>query len=316
MRLQVVLLHLTFIFSYSAASAQQPERTGFFDIPDSTVPARVWGLGAGTAAVYTGSMLVLREYWYKGYPRAPFHFYNDAGEWLQMDKAGHVFTAYFFAKNSRELWRWTGLPRKQQIWIGGLSGFAYQSVIEVLDGSSRNWGFSWADMAANTAGSAAMIGQELLWNEQRIQFKFSWSPVKYPDPVLQRRANDIYGVNVLERILKDYNGQTYWASVNLSRFFPDSGLPKWLNISFGYGADGLYDAYENVWDVAEGHQADYSHIRRVRQFYLSADIDLTRIPTRRKGIKVLLQALNMIKIPAPALELTSAGRFRAHALQF
>ncbi len=260
-------------------------------------------------------MLVLKEYWYKGYPRQRFHFYNDAGEWLQMDKAGHVFTAYFFSKYSRELWRWSGLPRKQQIWLGGLSGFAYQSVIEVLDGSSANWGFSWSDVAANTFGSAAMISQELLWNEQRIQFKFSWSPVRYPDPVLQRRANDIYGVNTLERILKDYNGQTYWASVNLSKFFPDIKLPRWLNISFGYGADGLYDAYENVWDMPEGHSNNYSHIRRVRQFYLSPDIDLTRIPTRRKGLRVLFQALNMIKIPAPALEL-SGGRIRAHAIQF
>ncbi|MGE7775091.1 DUF2279 domain-containing protein [Chitinophaga sp. NPDC101104] len=316
MRLQVVSIHLTLTLLYSSVSAQEASRLGFFERPDTTVPARMLALSAGTVAVSAGSMLVLNEYWYKGFPRRQFHFYNDAGEWLQMDKAGHVFTTYFFAKYSRELWRWTGLPRKKQIWYGGLSGLAYQSVIEVLDGGSTKWGFSWSDMAANTLGAAAMVSQELLWNEQRVQLKFSWSPNRYPDPVLQRRANDIYGVNLLERMLKDYNGQTYWASVNLSRFFPGSRLPEWLNISFGYGADGLYDAYENVWDVAEGHPADYSHIRRVRQFYLSADIDLTRIPTRRKGIKVLLQALNMIKIPAPALELTSAGRFRAHAIQF
>lgn len=316
MRLQVVSLHLTLIFLYTTASAQEPRRPDFFRLPDTTVPARVAALGAGTVVVYTGSMMLLHEYWYKGYPRSPFHFYNDAGEWLQMDKAGHVFTAYFFSKYSRELWRWSGLPRKRQIWIGGLSGLAYQSVIEVLDGSSANWGFSWSDMAANALGSAAMMSQELLWNEQRIQLKFSWTPARYDDPVLRRRANDIFGVHAAERMLKDYNGQTYWASVNLSRFFPSANLPKWLNISFGYGAEGLYDAFENKWDGLEGHPVDYTHVKRVRQFYLSPDVDLTRIPTRRKGVRVLLQALNMIKIPAPALELTSGGRFRAHAIHF
>lgn len=316
MRLRVVSLHLASIFFYSTVSAQEPRRTGFFDLPDTTVPARVWALGAGTVAAYSGSLLVLNKYWYKGYPRQPFHFYNDAGEWLQMDKAGHVFSAYAYSKLSRELWRWSGLPRKQQIWIGGLSGFAYQSVIEVLDGSSANWGFSWSDVAANTIGSAAMIGQELLWNEQRIQFKFSWSPVRYPDPVLKQRANGIYGVNALEQVLKDYNGQTYWASLRLAAFFPEKNFPKWLNIAFGYGADGMYDAFENAWEDNEGKPVNYTHIRRVRQFYLSPDIDFTRIPTRRKGVKVLLQALNMIKIPAPALELTSGGRLRAHAFHF
>lgn len=316
MRLQVVSIHLTLILLYSPVSAQEASRTGFFERPDTTVPARMVALSAGTVAVSAGSMLVLNEYWYKGFPRRRFHFYNDGGEWLQMDKAGHVFTTYFLSKYSRELWRWTGLPRKKQIWYGGLNGLAYQSVIEVLDGGSANWGFSWSDMAANTIGAAAMVAQELLWDEQRVQLKFSWSPVRYPDPVLRKRMDEIYGVNALERVLKDYNGQTYWASINLSSFFPHKNLPKWLNISFGYGVDGVYDAYENVWDTREGLHTDYRHIRRVRQFYLSPDIDLTRIPTRRKGIKVLLQALNMIKIPAPALEINSAGRLRAHAFHF
>ena len=59
-------------------------------------------------------------------------WFNDAGEWLQMDKAGHIFSAYMLSKYSRELWRWSGLPRKKQIWIGGMSGLAYQSVVELL----------------------------------------------------------------------------------------------------------------------------------------------------------------------------------------
>lgn len=288
----------------------------FFQNPDTVIKGRVWALGAGSAMAYGSSLLVLNQYWYKDYDRRNFHTINDAGEWLQMDKFGHVYTTYLFSKYSRELWRWSGLPRKQQIWIGGLSGFAYQSVIELLDAYSTHWGFSWSDMGANAIGSAAMISQELIWNEPRLQLKFSSYPIHYRDPVLKDRAVNQFGERFTERTLKDYNAQTYWLSVNPWSFAKESNFPKWLNIAIGYGAEGLYDAKTNDWTDDQGVAYDYTHIRRTRQFYLSPDIDLTKIPTRRKGVKVLFQVLNMIKIPAPALEINGAGKLKVHALYF
>ncbi|MEI2711499.1 MAG: hypothetical protein V9E96_21185 [Chitinophagaceae bacterium] len=44
------------------------------------------------------------------------------------------------------------LPRKQRIWVGGLSGVAYQTMIETLDGFSQDWGWSWGDFTANVIG--------------------------------------------------------------------------------------------------------------------------------------------------------------------
>ena len=55
-----------------------------------------------------------------------------------MDKVGHIYSAYTESKVTMEVWRWAGLPRKKSIWIGGLSGVAYQSIIEILDGSHLN----------------------------------------------------------------------------------------------------------------------------------------------------------------------------------
>jgi hypothetical protein len=43
----------------------------------------------------------------------------------------------------------------------------------------------------------------------------------------------------LEQMLKDYNGQTYWLSVNLHSFYKGSKIPKWLNLAIGYGANGM-----------------------------------------------------------------------------
>lgn len=292
------------------------QRQPLFSIPDTTIRSRVWVLTGVTAAVYAGGVAALNAAWYRDYPRNGFHFFNDAGEWNQVDKAGHVFSAYMEGKYSREMWRWSGLPRKQQIWIGGMSGFVYQSVIEVLDGYSKEWGFSWSDMAANAFGSALLISQELAWDEQRIQIKFSSFPKHYSDPVLNNKTEALFGSRLPERTLKDYNAQTYWLSVNLHSFARNSYLPKWLNIAIGYGADGMYGGDSNAWTDNRGVRFDYSHVPRIRQFYLSPDVDFTKIPTRKKGVKVLLQVLNMLKFPAPALEITSQGDMRLHAIYF
>jgi hypothetical protein len=308
-------LPILLLVLYSFNSMAQ-KKVSFFTIPDTTIKSRVWLLGGATAVFYGLGLTALNTAWYKGYPRSSFHFFNDMGEWKQMDKAGHIFSAYFIGKYSREMWRWSGLPQKQQIWIGGLSGFAYQSVIEVLDGYSSGWGFSWGDMGANAIGSALLISQELAWNEQRIQLKFSAHPIHYDDPVLQEKANQLFGTTFWERTLKDYNGQTYWLSVNLYSFNKNSRLPKWLNLAVGYGAKGMLGGRDNTWTGEYGIPRDYSRLQRTRQLYFSPDVDFTKIPTHRKGIKVLFQLLNMIKIPAPALEVNGQGRVKLHGVYF
>ncbi|SFD63460.1 Predicted lipoprotein [Chitinophaga sp. CF118] len=294
----------------------QAQRQPVFNIPDTTVPSRIWLMGGVTASLYGGALLALNDAWYRQYPRTGFHFFNDDGEWAQMDKMGHIYSAYMEGKMSRELWRYTGLPRKQQIWIGGLSGFTYQSVIEVLDAYSSEWGFSWGDMTANAAGAALMISQELAWDEQRIQLKFSSFPQHYRDPVIKARSNELFGKSLPERTLKDYNAQTYWLSINLHSFAPDSHLPAWLNIAVGYGADGMFKGDNNIWVDDNGVKHNYNDIPRIRQFYLAPDIDFTKIPTRRKGLKALFVVLNMLKFPAPTLEVTSQGKLKGHLIYF
>ena len=56
-------------------------------------------------------------------------------------------------------------------------------------------------------------------------------------------------------------------------------------------------------------------IERNRQWYLSPDIDLTKIKTNKKLLKTLLFGLNAIKIPAPALYF-SHGKLKGHLLYF
>jgi uncharacterized protein YfiM (DUF2279 family) len=251
--------------------------------------------------IYAGSMLVLNQAWYAGYPRSSFHFFDDNSEWLQVDKVGHTWSAYQISRTSMETWKWAGMSRNQQIWLGGLSGAAFQTVIEVLDGFSTEWGWSWGDIGANFVGSGLLIGQQLGWGEQRISFKWGFHKMNYKEAELNQRTDQLHGKSLQERALKDYNGQTYWLSANLKSFFKKSNLPPWLNVSVGYGADGMFGAFDNTWTDKNNVFHDRSDIDRVRQFYLAPDIDFTRIRTKSKFLKGVFFVLNAFKMPTPAL---------------
>jgi len=277
---------------------------------------RVRLVTAANIVGYSGVLIALNAVWYAKYPRSPFHFFNDNAEWLQVDKVGHAYSAYTGSRVSMEMWRWAGLPRKKRIWIGGLSGVAYESVIEILDGFSSQYGFSPGDFMANIVGSAAFTGQELAWDDQRIKLKFSFHKKNYGQPDLNKRADDLYGKTEIERFIKDYNGQTYWVSANVRSFFPASKFPRWLSLAAGYGAEGMFGARSNIAFDKNGVVIfDRSDIRRYRQWYLSPDVDFTKIRTRKKGLKILFFALSALKFPAPALEF-SHGSFRGHWVVF
>lgn len=274
---------------------------------------RIALVAALNGAAYAGSFIALNEAWYKGYARTSFKTFDDSREWMQVDKAGHAWTAYTIGRYSADIWKWAGLPHKKAVWVGGLSGAGYLTIIELLDAHSERWGWSWADMGANVIGSGLFISQELVWKEQRIQFKFSAYRKSY-DASLRPRIDDLFGTSLAEKIFKDYNAQTYWLSFNLKSFMPGSRLPAWLNVSLGYGADGMLGGFENKWTNSDGSTATRYDIERRRQWYLSADVDLTKIKTGNKTLRTMFNLLNSIKVPAPALEL-SKGKLRGHWLR-
>lgn len=272
------------------------------------VKSRIYLAAAGSVVSYTGGLVALSNAWYINQAQSSFHFFNDNDEWLQVDKAGHVFSAYTTGKWSMELWRWAGLSRKQSIWMGGLSGTAFLTVIEVLDGFSSDWGFSIGDLGADLAGSGLFIAQELAWEEQRIQLKFSFHRNNYNDPSLNQRSDDLFGTRSLERMLKDYNGQTYWASANLKSFFKKTNLPSWLNIAVGYSGEGMFGGTENRMKDKNGLVVfDRTDVPRSRQWYLAPDIDLTKIKTKNKFLRSAFFLLNSLKFPGPSIGFSGKG---------
>jgi uncharacterized protein YfiM (DUF2279 family) len=272
--------------------------------------SRQFWVGTASAVWAIGSLVVLNEAWYKQYKRTSFQTFDDSHEWLQMDKAGHAWSAYQVARGTTLLWQWAGASNQRAVLLGSASSLGYMTIIEFLDAHSEKWGWSWADVGANTAGTVLFAGQQLAWGEQRVLFKFSAAPRRYP-VALEARGNSLFGQSLAERLLKDYNAQTYWLSANLNSLFKNNALPPWLNIAVGYGASGLWGGFENrALDERGNVTFNRPDIKRQRQWYLAPDVDFTRIKTSRKGVKTLLAALNCIKFPAPGLELTG-GKLRA-----
>ena len=258
------------------------------------------------AALGAGALVGLNQLWYADYPRSKFHFINDNAEWLQMDKLGHFYSTYHLGRLGSEMLQWSGASKKQQLVYGSSLGFAFLTVVEVFDGFSAEWGASSGDMIANAAGTGLYVSQELLWKEQRITPKFSVHATKYA-----ALRPTVLGSNLPERIIKDYNGQTYWLSVNLYSFFKDSKIPKWLNLAVGYGADGMVSGNRDNTTIVLPNS-----IQRKRQFYLSLDVDLTKIETKSHFLKTIFSLFNTLKIPAPALEYTPRETFKGHVMYF
>jgi hypothetical protein len=251
------------------------------------------GQFAAQTVLYGGSLYGLSKAWYKN-PLSRFKVIDDSHEWLQMDKVGHVYTAYQIARHTAQMYSWTGISKKQVVLYGAISGFFFQTPIEILDGFSSDYGFSPGDMVANLAGSVLYAGQFALWDELRIQPKFSFH---YTD--LPAKRPELLGSSPSEQWLKDYNGQTYWFSWSPRSSFPASRWPAWLCLSAGYGIQDMVAA-----EVPKSRSLGYTPYR---QYYLSLDVDFTRIKTRSKFVRTLGFLLNTLKVPAPTLELNRRG---------
>ncbi|MCK8481088.1 DUF2279 domain-containing protein [Psychroserpens algicola] len=253
----------------------------------------------------TLTLVGLDQLWYADFPRSKFKTIDDTDEWLQMDKLGHVFSAYQLGRVGANALNWAGVSKKNQLIYGATLGFGFLTAVEVFDGYSEEWGFSWSDMVANGLGTGLYIGQELLWDEQRITMKYSFHQTRYAS-----QRPDKLGDGFLEEMLKDYNGQTYWLSANVHSFFKDSKIPRWINVAFGYGAEGMLTGKNEIVDNLMITQ------NRRRQFYLSLDVDLSRIQTNSRVLRTVFDVLNVIKVPFPTISYNDENGIKLHYIYF
>jgi uncharacterized protein YfiM (DUF2279 family) len=245
---------------------------------------------AGTVG-YGVAIVGLSEMWYKDKPRQSFQFFNDNAEWKQVDKLGHFYSSFYLSYGASKMFQWGNLPQKRSVLYGALAGFLLMLPIEILDGYSAAYGASTGDLIANAGGGLFFLGQNLAWNAIRIYPKFSY----YPTDFASARP-EVLGDTFTSRMLKDYNGQTYWLSFDMDKF---CHFPKWLNLALGYGATNMVYARDAV-NAGHGYDAR-------RQYYISFDPDLTAIRTHSKALKTALFVVSMIKLPSPTIAFSKDG---------
>ncbi len=250
--------------------------------------------------VTTGSYVILNQIWYKDYEKQSFHFFNDLNEWNGMDKAGHMTSSYVLSERMEPFFKRFNWGEKSSI-VAATFGFTYTSTLEILDAYSEGWGFSVTDLGANFLGSSLYLAQEKLLENQRLRLKWSFqkSGLAFGNP-------ELLGEGLAEQMLKDYNGQTYWASFSLFSPTKKNRLPKWLAISGGYGINNFIRA----------RPEQVSGLDPYSEFYFSLDVDWSKIPVRNKHVKNILSVLNIIKLPFPTLQLDKKAGLTFHPIYF
>ena len=289
----------------SIYSFSQPVFTRNF--PDTLNTKRLKTVAGVTIGAYVAGITFLNYVYYHDVERVPFHLHNDIKGHLQMDKFGHAYTAYQQSAIMYYALRWAGVDKTRALIFGGSAGFIFQAPIEIFDGIYKGWGFSWGDIAANAFGALLFTGQEAIFNDQIFLMKFSYTPSKYGG------LHYSTGNNEFESFFKDYNAHTYWFSGGINKLTGSKFFPDWLNIAFGYSINGVIQKFENP-TVYLGEP--FPEFERTRQYLFSLDVNFTKIPTNKKWLQKLFYALNLIKIPFPALEYNKVDKFVIRPIYF
>jgi hypothetical protein len=258
---------------------------------------------AGGAYILT--LIGLDNLWYSQSPQSKFHFFNDNYEWNQMDKMGHFYTSFYLSTGGIDLLQWGGLSQKKAILLDNILGIALLTPIEIMDGYSSAYGASWGDEVADGIGDVFAFAQYVMWKGIRIYPRFSDHNTSY-----NTLRPNVLGSTQAERLIKDYNGQTYWLSTPIRDWIKnkDSKFPKWFGVSLGYGSSGLVYA-DPMQNAAHGYHS-------YRRYYMSFDIYLSRIKTRSKFVNTVFYLTNMIHFPLPALEYNNKQGFVFHPVYF
>lgn len=306
--------------------SQKPLTSQIFKPSDSLSQQRLNFSYASTGVAYSAVGYGLYNLWYKEYNQSSFHLFNDWNEWRNVDKMGHVSSAYIQSLAGYRIAKWSGVSDNKSIWYGVGLGTISQLGIEIMDGYSTEWGFSIPDMASNILGVGLFALQQNYWKDQKIIMKISNVTRSYPEEFilpsngmgpsvsLQERAKDLYGTNYAQRFFKDYNSQTIWLSFDVSSLLlPNQNWPEWLNLAVGYGAENMFGGFSNSWQTnAYQYSLSSELYPRYSQFFLALDIDFYKIRTKSPFVNTFLDIINSFHIPSPTIEFNTLGEVHFH----
>ncbi len=261
-------------------------------------------------AVYLIFLLWLSSIWYTTY--TSFHFFDDVFEWEFLDKLGHCGASFYLGLFAYKIFGASENlnPSLHKKWLC-FSGFVLLLPIEILDGFSLNYGASPADLLANGLGSLLCYWHVSFKVVSGVMPKFSFHTTSFS--IIRP---ELLGSNIFQQTIKDYNGQTYWLSLDINKILNAKILPGWLMLTIGYGAEGLLGGHDNVWKTKDGGLNDYSSVARTRRVFISIDLNTNNLKEKNRFMNYLLAPFVLIKFPAPAIEINFERGIIFHPIYF
>lgn len=253
-------------------------------LPDKPINyTRLAIFGGVTLATGVGLHIYQANAWWRDQRRS-FHFQNDWQYALWIDKLGHFWAGSAVQHLFSSAFEWSNIDRKKSLWYGAILSSVYMLYIEFEDGFASDWGFSPGDATADVLGSFYPVFQEYVPFMQNINLKYSYYPSKYFQNGGKAGCN-------LKTVIDDYEGQSFYLSFRVNEFLPqnlEKYWPDFLCLALGYNIrnwDGFGKADKN--------------------FYLTLDYDLEKIPLEGGFWDFLKKTLNHIHFPAPGIKYTN-----------
>lgn len=264
---------LTILLWYTVMNSPVGAMTDSTDIK----PYRLGLVAGATAGAFIVGHGILNDLWWKG-ERVPFHINTDTDYRyaLNADKLGHATFAYMAATTYADLWRWCGMDSSTALWSGFGVAMAYQTYIEVRDGFSRNYGFSWGDIAGNTIGAALPVVKHHVPALRALDLQVSFWP------------SQAFRDGAYNAIIDDYTSTTHWLAMNVHDVAPrgwQRWIPPWLGLAVGHSV-------RNINGNGSGE----------RVLVLSLDWQLHRIPGLPDWLRDVARVLHCYHLPAPAVQ--------------
>lgn len=277
--------------------AVAPDTTSVSSLKCGHPPQEITLRRAGVAALFVAGNGVLYSYfkraWWSGERADHFFFRADWDEdFRDQDKLGHAFGGYHLARFGNAFLRSTCISKTQALAWSAAYAAVFQLQIEVYDGFYKKYGFSYADLLANTAGTALAVLHETHPATRAIK-----PTISYWKSAAMRNADNIPGEL---RPSLDYSGQTYWLSANIHDMLPPESKRFWpalLRVSVGHSITDWIDPQTGA------------NMRAQRKFLLTLDIDAEKLPGENRIWKTLKRQIGYIHLPSPALQITPTTEF-------
>ncbi len=275
MRKKIIFVCISFILIENISFAQPGIDTTSSEEIDYIKLSAVGGI---TAGVFIWGYEVQNNLWWKG-DKSKFHFEwkHDLAYALGEDKFGHFFFPYLIVNIYSQLFNWTGIDYDKSLLYAGALALSYETFVEIRDGYSKQWGFSWGDFSADVLGAAYPVLQNKIPILQNFNFKISF----YPSDRFQEGSNRV--------IFDDYESTYDWLSVNVHNILPDklkNYYPEFINLAIGHSVEKL------------DNNGGGNH-----RFYIAIDWNLEELPGNGWFWNLLKRNFNYYHLPSPAVQI-------------